>query len=86
MHGYSAKTHDKPEAQAKSPRWRFGLVERTLNQPKLKLSDLATRCQPSATTNKRILNGAEIKTGGIITMPIEVSTLATTKSTKRNGI
>ena len=49
------------------------------------MSDPITRFQPSASTNSRILNGAEIITGGNCTMPIESVTEATTRSMIRNG-
>ena len=36
-------------------------------------------------TNSRIFTGVEITVGGICSMPMDVVTLATTRSTKRNG-
>ena len=44
------------------------------------------RSQPSATTNKRILNGIEIVVGGSIIIPIDIRVDATTISMIRNGI
>src|SRR5580658_1950917 len=52
---------------------------------KLFTSDPTTRFQPSTSTNRRILNGAEIITGGNWIMPIESVTDATTRSMTRNG-
>ena len=40
---------------------------------------------PSTSTNNKILNGNEMKTGGSITMPIDISVEATTRSITRNG-
>src|SRR5581483_4121747 len=45
-----------------------------------------TRYHPSASTNRISLNGSEITTGGSSIMPIDMSTLATTRSTMRNGM
>jgi len=44
-----------------------------------------TRFQPSTRTKSRILNGSEMKTGGSITMPIDISVELTTRSMTRNG-
>ena len=56
-----------------------------VHQWKLSTSDLVTRFQPSTRTNSRILNGREMKTGGSITMPIDMSVELTTMSMTRNG-
>src|SRR5262249_13217647 len=45
----------------------------------------STRCHPSASTNKRILNGRLPRTGGNIIMPIDISVELTTMSITRNG-
>ena len=42
--------------------------------------------QPSTSTNRRILNGSEIMTGGSIIMPIDISAAETTMSITRNGM
>ena len=44
-----------------------------------------TSRQPSTRTNSISLKGSEIITGGSISMPIEIVTLATTMSRIRNG-
>ena len=49
------------------------------------MSDPTTRFQPSTKTNSRILNGAEIMTGGNWTMPTDRVTEATTRSMTRKG-
>ena len=49
-------------------------------------SDSDTRCQPSTSTNSRILNGREMTTGGSITMPMLITVDAMTMSMMRNGI
>src|SRR5258708_2814000 len=41
---------------------------------------------PSTTTNSMILNGKDTKTGDSIIMPIDISTLATTRSITKNGM
>ena len=53
---------------------------------KLAASDPTTSTQPSTSTNSRILNGAEISIGESIIMPIDISTLATTRSMITNGM
>ena len=45
-----------------------------------------TNDQPSTKTNSMILKGRDISMGDNIIMPIDMSTLATTKSITRNGI
>ena len=45
-----------------------------------------TSVQPSTSTNSMILNGSEISTGDSIIMPIDISTLATTRSMITNGM
>src|SRR6202030_1970176 len=45
-----------------------------------------SKVQPSTTTNNMILNGNETSTGDNIIMPIDISTLATTRSITRNGM
>src|SRR2546425_6446682 len=52
---------------------------------KLLTRDPIRRVQPSTTTNNRILNGAEIITGGNWTIPTDRLTEATTISMMRNG-
>src|SRR5437867_3978332 len=52
---------------------------------KLLTSDPIRRVQPSTTTNNRILNGAEIMTGGNWIIPIDRLTEATTISITRKG-
>ena len=52
---------------------------------KLRISDPATKCQPSTRTKKISLNGSEMTTGGSIIMPIDISTDATTMSMITNG-
>jgi hypothetical protein len=52
---------------------------------KLRIRVFTMRPQPSTSTNKRILNGSEIITGGNMTMPIDIRTLATTISIMING-
>ncbi len=49
-------------------------------------SALTVRFQPSTSKKIRILNGSEMVTGGIIIMPIESSTEATTMSMTMNGM
>ncbi|MDQ1120158.1 hypothetical protein QE383_002466 [Pseudoxanthomonas winnipegensis] len=56
------------------------------NGLKLDASDPTTSTQPSTSTNSRILNGAEISIGESIIMPIDISTLATTRSMITNGM
>src|ERR1700722_13017530 len=41
---------------------------------------------PSTTTNNMILNGSDTRTGDSIIMPIDISTLATTRSMTRKGM
>ena len=41
--------------------------------------------QPSISTNSMILNGNDMIRGDNIIMPIDISTLATTRSMMRNG-
>src|SRR3984893_2655087 len=41
---------------------------------------------PSTTTNNMILNGSDTRTGESIIMPIDISTLATTRSMTRKGM
>ena len=45
-----------------------------------------TSAQPSMSTNNMILNGSEISTGDNIIMPMDMSTLATTRSMITNGM
>ena len=45
-----------------------------------------TSPQPSTSTNKSSLNGMEIIIGDSIIIPIDISTLATTKSMMMKGI
>src|SRR4051794_1132249 len=52
---------------------------------KLWTSDPVIRFQPSTRTNSRILNGREMKTGGSIIIPIDISVEETTRSMIRNG-
>ena len=52
---------------------------------KLWTRDCVTRFQPSTRTNRRILNGSEMKTGGSMTMPIDINVALTTRSMIRNG-
>src|SRR6185436_7069090 len=54
-------------------------------QWKLSTRDRVMRFQPSTRTKSRILNGSEMKTGGSITMPIDISVELTTRSMTRNG-
>ena len=42
--------------------------------------------QPSTSTNSRILNGSEIRAGGSIIMPIDMSVDEITRSMIRNGM
>ena len=51
----------------------------------LRTSERVTRFQPSTRTNSRILNGSEMKTGGSIIIPIDISVELTTRSITRNG-
>src|SRR4051812_18662611 len=52
---------------------------------KLWTSDPQIRFQPSTRMNSRILKGSEMKTGGSIIIPIDISVEATTRSMIRNG-
>ncbi len=52
---------------------------------KLSSSISTTKCQPSTNTNSSSLKGNEINTGGSMSMPIEIVTLATTISRITNG-
>src|SRR6478752_8829368 len=52
---------------------------------KLWTRDPQIRFQPSTRMNRRILNGREMKTGGSIIMPIDMSVLETTRSMIRKG-
>ena len=45
-----------------------------------------TNVQPSTSTNSMILKGSEMSTGESIIMPIDISTLATTRSMITNGM
>ena len=54
-------------------------------QAKLLISEPTSRFHPSTTTNKRILSGVEITTGGSCSMPTEVVMAAVTKSMTRKG-
>src|SRR5882757_181943 len=45
-----------------------------------------SKVQPSTTTNNMILNGRDTRTGDNIIMPIDISTLATTRSITRKGM
>jgi hypothetical protein len=45
-----------------------------------------TSDQPSTSTNSMILKGSEMSTGESIIMPIDISTLATTRSMITNGM
>src|SRR6185503_11024142 len=56
------------------------------HRKKLAASVPMTRDQPSMSTNSMILNGSEISTGDSIIMPIDMSTLATTRSMITNGM
>src|SRR5699024_6586629 len=58
--------------------------KQTNNQKPLN-NDWVTRYQPSTKTNKSILNGREIITGGSIIIPIDIKTLATAISITKNG-
>ena len=49
-------------------------------------SEPVTRPQPSTSTNNRSLNGIEIIMGDNIIIPMDISTLATTKSMMMNGM
>src|SRR5579863_1936364 len=42
--------------------------------------------QPSTTTNNMILNGSDTRTGDSIIMPMDINTLATTRSMTRKGM
>ena len=53
---------------------------------KLAVSDCIMSIQPSAKTNSMSLNGIEIIMGESIIMPIDISTLATTRSIITNGM
>ena len=53
--------------------------------PKLRTSDCTTSDQPSTSTNNKSFSGSEIVIGGIIIMPMLISTVATTISIKMNG-
>ena len=53
--------------------------------PKLRTSDWTTSDQPSTNTNSSSFNGSEIVIGGIIIMPMLISTVATTRSIRMNG-
>jgi len=63
---------------AACPRFSYHLT-------KPEASEYSTRCHPSTSTNRSILNGAEIITGGNMNIPIDVNTLDTTISITRNG-
>src|SRR3954452_10830099 len=52
---------------------------------KLWTSDPQIRFQPSTRMNSRILKGSEMKTGGSIIIPIDISVEDTTRSMIRNG-
>ena len=49
------------------------------------MTDPTTSCQPSTRTNSSSLKGSEMRTGGSISMPMEISMLAITMSMTRNG-
>src|SRR5690554_1906074 len=53
---------------------------------KLAASVPTASTQPSTSTNSRILNGAETSIGESIIMPIDISTLATTRSMMMKGM
>jgi len=53
---------------------------------KLAVSDCIMSIQPSAKTKSMSLNGIEIIMGESIIMPIDISTLATTRSIITNGM
>ena len=52
---------------------------------KEEMSDWITRCQPSTRTKSRILNGSEMRTGGSIIIPMDMSVAETIMSMIRNG-
>ena len=52
---------------------------------KLRNKEVTIIFHPSTATKSRILKGNEIKTGGNNSIPIDMSTLAITKSTTKNG-
>ncbi len=82
--GPGSKVHS--EARAKT----IAKPERKLPHPydalKLAASVPTTNTHPSTSTNNRILNGAEINIGDSIIMPIDINTLATTRSMITNGM
>ena len=53
--------------------------------PKLRTSDCTISDQPSTSTNSNNFSGSEIVIGGIIIMPMLISTVATTMSIRMNG-
>ena len=53
---------------------------------KLAVSDCMTRSQPSDRTNSISLNGMDIIIGESIIMPMDINTLATTRSMITNGM
>ena len=57
-----------------------------LRQLKLVINVFMINPQPSTKTNNSILNGSEIITGGSITIPIDINTLATTISIIKKGM
>src|SRR5262249_41992120 len=61
------------------------LVHRSPRQWKDVTSDWMTRCQPATSTNNRILNGSEMRTGGSIIIPIDISVAEMIMSMIRNG-
>ena len=60
-------------------------IARASDHLKLNISDRTNKCQPSTITNKSILNGIEIITGGNIIMPIDINVDATIISMTMNG-
>ncbi len=53
--------------------------------PKLRTSDCTISDQPSTSTNSSSFSGSEMVIGGIIIMPMLISTVATTMSIRMNG-
>jgi hypothetical protein len=59
-----------------------------MNSPheKLAIKDFTSRYHPSTMTNKSNLKGSDIMTGGSINIPMDISTLAITRSIIIKGI
>jgi hypothetical protein len=53
---------------------------------KLAVNDPTIKVQPSTSTNSMSLNGIEIIIGDSIIIPIDINTLATTRSMTTNGM